>query len=127
MTLTELRWHIVALAQEGNFSRAAESRSRASPPSVSPLHAWKMNLACSCSSAARGFVSPSTVGARVVEQAQVALREAEKVRQVAMRGRDQLDGPLRLGSSIPSGLTCCRSSSTRSRWWRPTCRWPSRT
>ena len=96
MTLTELRY-IVALAQEGNFSRAAESCSVSQPTLSVAIARLEDELGVQLFERGKGFVSPSTVGARVVEQAQVALREAEKVRQVAMRGRDQLDGPLRLG------------------------------
>ena len=96
MTLTELRY-IVALAQEGNFSRAAESCSVSQPTLSVAIARLEDEFGVQLFERGKGFVSPSTVGVRVVEQAQVALREAEKVRQVAMRGRDQLDGPLRLG------------------------------
>lgn len=96
MTLTELRY-IVALAQEGNFSRAAESCSVSQPTLSVAIARLEDELGVQLFERGKGFVSPSAVGARVVEQAQQALREAEKVRQVAMQGRDQLDGPLRLG------------------------------
>lgn len=96
MTLTELRY-IVALAQEGNFSRAAE-RCSVSQPSLSVAIArLEDELGVHLFERGKGFVSPSAVGRKVVEQAQLALNEAEKVRQIAMYGRNQLDGPLRLG------------------------------
>ncbi len=96
MTLTELRY-IVALAQEGNFSRAAERCSVSQPTLSVAIARLEDELGVQLFERGKGFVSPSAVGGRVVEQAQLALLEAEKVRQVAMRGRDQLDGPLRLG------------------------------
>ncbi|MBU3698267.1 hydrogen peroxide-inducible genes activator [Dechloromonas sp.] len=96
MTLTEFRY-IVALAQEGNFSRAAE-RCAVSQPSLSVAIArLEEELGVLLFERGKGFVSPTAVGLRVVEQARLALHEAERVRQIALQGRNQLDGPLRLG------------------------------
>lgn len=96
MTLTELRY-IVALAQEGNFSRAAERCSVSQPTLSVAIARLEDELGVQLFERGKGFVSASAVGERVVEQAQLALKEAEKVRQIAMCGRDQLEGPLRLG------------------------------
>lgn len=96
MTLTELRY-IVALAQEGNFSRAAEYCSVSQPTLSVAIARLEDELGVQLFERGKGFVSPSAVGRRVVEQAQLALNAAEKVRQVANYGRDQLAGPLRLG------------------------------
>lgn len=96
MTLTELRY-IVALAQEGNFSRAAERCSVSQPTLSVSIARLEDEFGVQLFERGKGFVSPSAVGQRVVEQAQQAIAEADKVRQIAMRGRDQLEGPLRLG------------------------------
>ena len=96
MTLTELRY-IVALAQEGNFSRAAERCSVSQPTLSVAIARLEDELGVQLFERGKGFVSPSAVGSRVIEQARLALEEAEKVRQIALQGRDQLDGPLRLG------------------------------
>lgn len=96
MTLTEFRY-IVALSQEGNFSRAAERCSVSQPTLSVAIARLEDELGVQLFERGKGFVSPSAVGLRVVEQAQLALREAEKVKQIAMCGRDQLEGPLRLG------------------------------
>ena len=96
MTLTELRY-IVALAHEGNFSRAAERCSVSQPTLSVAIARLEDELGVQLFERGKGFVSPSAVGLRVVEQAQLALAESEKVRQIALQGRDQLDGPLRLG------------------------------
>ncbi|MBU1362555.1 MAG: hydrogen peroxide-inducible genes activator [Gammaproteobacteria bacterium] len=96
MTLTELRY-IVALAQEGNFSRAAEFCSVSQPTLSVAIARLEDEFGVQLFERGKGFVSPSAVGHKVVEQAKRALGEAEKVRQVAMLGRDQLEGPLRLG------------------------------
>jgi LysR family transcriptional regulator, hydrogen peroxide-inducible genes activator len=96
MTLTELRY-IVALAHEGNFSRAAERCSVSQPTLSVAIARLEDKLGVQLFERGKGFVSPSTVGERVVAQAEIALREAEKVRLIAQQGRDPLDGPLRLG------------------------------
>lgn len=96
MTLTELRY-IVALAQDGSFSRAAERCSVSQPTLSVAIARLEDELGVQLFERGKGFVSPSAVGLKVVEQAQLALQEAEKVRQIAMCGRDQLEGPLRLG------------------------------
>ena len=96
MTLTELRY-IVALAQEGNFSRAAEHCSVSQPTLSVAIARLEDELGVHLFERGKGFVSPSVIGTRVVEQAKLALREAEKVRQIANLGRSQIEGPLRLG------------------------------
>lgn len=96
MTLTELRY-IVALAQDGNFSRAAERCSVSQPTLSVAIARLEDELGVQLFERGKGFVSPSAVGIRVVEQAQRALEEAEQVRQIVMWGRNQLQGPLRLG------------------------------
>ena len=96
MTLTELRY-IVALSQEGNFSRAAERCSVSQPTLSVAIARLEDELGVQLFERGKGFVSPSLIGRRIVEQAQLALREADKVRQIALCGRDQLAGPLRLG------------------------------
>lgn len=96
MTLTELRYAI-ALAQEGNFSRAAE-RCSVSQPSLSVAIArLEDELGVPLFERGKGFVGLTPAGEQVVAQARVAVREAEKVLAVAQAGRDPLDGPLRLG------------------------------
>lgn len=96
MTLTELRY-IIALAQERNFSRAAE-RCSVSQPSLSVAIArLEDELGVALFERGKGFVGLTAVGERVIAQAQLALLEADKVRQIATSGRDQLEGPLRLG------------------------------
>ncbi|WP_415032944.1 hydrogen peroxide-inducible genes activator [Azonexus sp.] len=96
MTLTELRY-IVALAQENNFSRAAERCSVSQPTLSVAIARLEDELGVQLFERGKGFVSPSLVGSQLVAQAQTALDEVEKIRQIALRGRDQLEGPLRLG------------------------------
>jgi len=96
MTLVELRY-IVALATEGNFSRAAD-RCAVSQPSLSVAIARiEDELGVQLFERTKGHIAPTDVGLKVIEQARHALDEADKIRQIARYGRDQLSGPLRLG------------------------------
>jgi len=96
MTLTEFRY-IVALAQEGSFSRAA-ARCFVSQPTLSVAIArLEDELGVRLFERGKGFVSPTAVGLRVVAQARRALAEADRVREIAASDHDQLDGVLRLG------------------------------
>ena len=58
MTLTELRY-IVALAQEGNFSRAAESCSVSQPTLSVAIARLEDELGVQLFERGKGFVSPS--------------------------------------------------------------------
>lgn len=99
MTLVELRY-VVALAAEGSFSRAAK-RCEVSQPSLSLAVArLEKTLGVQIferAKAGKGLVRPTNVGAELVRQAQVTLREAEKIREIALHGRDELAGPLHVG------------------------------
>lgn len=96
MTLTELRY-IVALAQEGSFSRAAERCFVTQPALSVAIARLEDELGVRLFERGKGFVSPTTVGERVVAQAQRAVRESDKVREIALLGHGELEGPLRLG------------------------------
>ena len=99
MTLVELRY-VVALAAEGSFSKAA-ARCEVSQPTLSLAVArLEKDLGVPLFERAKtgkGAVTPTGVGAEIVRQAHTALREAERIREIARHGHDQLDGPLRLG------------------------------
>lgn len=96
MTLTEFRY-IIALGQERNFSRAAE-RCAVSQPSLSvAISRLEEELGVLLFERGKGQVTPTLVGEQVIEQARRALHEAEEVRNIALRGRNPLEGELRLG------------------------------
>ncbi|HET7775725.1 MAG TPA: hydrogen peroxide-inducible genes activator [Azospira sp.] len=96
MTLTELRY-IVALAQEGKFSRAAERCSVSQPTLSVAIQRLEEDLGVILFERGKGQVSVTDVGEQVVAQAAIALEEADRVRHIAHRGRNQLDGGLKLG------------------------------
>lgn len=96
MTLTEFRY-IVALAQEGSFSRAAERCFVAQPTLSVAIARLEDELGVKLFERGKGSVRPTQVGLRVVEQARRALEESDKVRRIASDAHDPLDGVLRLG------------------------------
>lgn len=96
MKLNELRY-VVALAKEGNFSRAAESCGVSQPTLSVAIARIEEELGVQLFERGKNFVSPSDAGYKVVEQARVVLEELDKVKQLAQSGKDQLEGPLRLG------------------------------
>ncbi len=102
MTLTELRY-IVALAQQRNFGRAAESCFVSQPTLSVAIKKLEDELGVELFERSKHEVSLTRVGERIVEQAQRVLEEAAAIKQLAEDGRDQLLGPLRLGAIYTIG------------------------
>lgn len=96
MKLSELRY-LVALANEGNFSRAAQACSVSQPTLSMAIARLEDELGVHLFERGKGFVSPTAVGTKVIEQAKTTLDEASKIPQIAQEGRNPLQGPLRLG------------------------------
>ena len=82
MTLTELRY-LVALAQEGSFSRAAEVCAVSQPTLSQSIARLESELGIPLFERGIGFVSPSEAGARIVAQARVVMDEVAKVKTLA--------------------------------------------
>lgn len=96
MTLNELRY-IVAVAQERNFRRAAE-RVFVSQPALSlAIQKLEEELGIRIFERNKTEVTVTHVGEQVVAQAQRALEETERIREIAGYGKNQLAGPLKLG------------------------------
>ena len=96
MKLTALRY-LVAFADEGSFSRAAE-RCHISQPTLSvALQNLEAELGVVLIERAKGHVGLTELGRQVTAQARRALDETERVELIAQRGRDPLRGKFRLG------------------------------
>lgn len=96
MTLNELRY-IVAVAQERNFRRAAEKTFISQPALSLAIQKLEEELNVRIFERGKSEVGITEVGLRIIEQAQRALEEVERIRELAMDGKDQLSGTLRLG------------------------------
>lgn len=96
MKLTSLRY-LVAFADEGSISRAAE-RCHVSQPTLSvALQNLETELGAALIERSKGHVALTDLGYQVVAQARKALDEAKRVRLVAQFGQDPLQGEFRLG------------------------------
>jgi LysR family transcriptional regulator, hydrogen peroxide-inducible genes activator len=96
MTLNELRY-IVAVAQERNFRRAAEKAFISQPALSLAIQKLEEELGVRIFERGKNEVTVTPVGSGIVEQAQRALEEVGRIRELARQGEDQLAGTLRLG------------------------------
>ncbi len=96
MTLTELRY-IVAVAQERHFGRAA-ARCFITQPALSlAIQKLEEELGAVLFERRKNEITLTPIGEKIVHQAQRVLEEADQLKAIAVQGKDQLAGPLRLG------------------------------
>lgn len=96
MTLTELRY-IVAVAREHHFGRAAAACFVSQPTLSVAIKKLEEQLNVTIFERHKHDVKITPVGARIVEQAQRVLEEADKIKQLANEAEDELSGQLKLG------------------------------
>jgi LysR family hydrogen peroxide-inducible transcriptional activator len=99
MTLTELRY-IVALAQEQHFGRAAE-RCHVSQPTLSIAVKKLEEELGVLFERGKTRILPTPLGGKIVAMASRVLEQAAAIKDVAEAGKDQLEGPIALGT-LPS-------------------------
>lgn len=102
MTLSELRY-IVAVAQEKNFRRAAEQAFVSQPALSLAIQKLEEELGVQIFERSRTEVSLTKIGEKIVAQAQRVLEEAALIREIASQGKDQLIGPLKVGTIYTTG------------------------
>ncbi|MGI8739309.1 MAG: LysR substrate-binding domain-containing protein [Gammaproteobacteria bacterium] len=96
MTLQELRY-IVALADEGHFSHAAEVCHVGQPTLSTQIKKLEDLLGVILFDRSQRRVAPTAIGEQIVSRARVALQEIDKIRELVINGRDLMSGVLRLG------------------------------
>jgi len=96
MTLTELRY-IVAVAREKHFGRAAEACFVSQPTLSVAIKKLEEELDLKIFERGGSEVSVTPLGDAIVRQAQAVLEQAAAIKEIAKRGKDPLNGPLRLG------------------------------
>jgi len=96
MTLTELRY-IVALAQEQHFGRAAE-RCHVSQPTLSIAVKKLEEELGVLFERGKQKILPTPLGEKIVAMAGRVLEQAAAIKDVADADRDQLEGPIALGT-----------------------------
>jgi LysR family transcriptional regulator, hydrogen peroxide-inducible genes activator len=96
MTLTELRY-IVSLAQEQHFGRAAE-RCHVSQPTLSIAVKKLEEELGVLFERGKQKILPTPLGEKIVAMAGRVLEQAAAIKDVADADRDQLEGPIALGT-----------------------------
>ena len=96
MTLNELRY-IVAVARERNFRRAAEKAFISQPALSLAIQKLEDELALKLFERGKNGITITPIGLQIIEQAQRALEEVERIREIAAQGQNQLATPLRIG------------------------------
>lgn len=96
MTLQELRY-LVALANKGHFVRAAEACNVSQPTLSTQLKKLEDYLGVTLFERNKHQMRPTPIGLEIIEHARIALEVVEQIREVARRGLDPMNGPLRLG------------------------------
>lgn len=102
MTLTDLRY-IVALARERHFGRAAKACFVSQPTLSVAVKKLEEELGVAIFERAPQDVTLTPPGRLIVEQAARVLEAADELKRLAGQGRDQLDGPIRLGAIYTIG------------------------
>lgn len=95
-SLTQLAY-LVAVARHGSFSRAAAACHVTQPTLSTQLRKLEDELGVVLLDRSRQPVVPTDVGAQVVEQARVVLREAGRFAEIVAAARGVVEGELRLG------------------------------
>jgi LysR family transcriptional regulator, hydrogen peroxide-inducible genes activator len=96
MTLTELRY-IVAVARERHFGRAAEACFVSQPTLSVAIKKLEDELDVKIFERGSSEVSVTPLGDAIVRQAQAVIEQAQAIKEIAKRGKDPLNGALKLG------------------------------
>lgn len=96
MTLNELRL-ITVLARIKNFKKAAEACYITQPALSLAVKKLEDELGVLLFERNRKEINLTAIGELVVEQATKVIEEAERVKEIAKHGRNQLAGPLKFG------------------------------
>lgn len=96
MTLTELKY-IVAVAREKHFGRAADACFVSQPTLSVAIKKLEEELDVKLFERSANEVAVTDLGEEIVRQAQSVLEQAANIKEIAKRGKNPLDGPLKLG------------------------------
>ena len=102
MTLTELRY-VVAVSRELHFGNAAASCFVSQPTLSVAIKKLEDELGVDIFERHKHDVTVTTLGKRIVEQAQQTLEQSNIIKQIAEEGLDQLKGELRIGAIYTIG------------------------
>ena len=96
MTLQQMEY-IVALNKHRHFVLAAEACGVTQPTLSAMIQKLEEELQVKIFNRDRNNISPTSVGAKIIKQAQVALNEARRVREVVADEAETMSGSVRIG------------------------------
>lgn len=102
MTLVQLR-HLVALAQAGSFSKAAQAQFVTQPALSRSIRALEDELGAALFDRIGRRIEPTPFGRETLERAQRLLADADELHGSGRRVREALTGVLRLGMGSGPG------------------------
>lgn len=102
MTLTELRY-AVTIAQEKHFGRAAKTCHVSQPTLSAAINKLEADLGISIFERDRNAVRVTGIGKEIIAQAQRAIDEVGRIRDIAHGGKSQLTTPLKVGAIYTVG------------------------
>lgn len=100
MTLTEIRY-LVALDQERHFGRAAEACHVSQPTLSIAVKKLEQSLGTELFERTKKGARPTPLGEQIAAKAREVLARTAELEDLVLAGRDQLSGPLAVGT-IPS-------------------------
>ncbi|MDG1097418.1 MAG: hydrogen peroxide-inducible genes activator [Methylophilaceae bacterium] len=96
MTLNELKF-VVAVAQERSFRRAAEKCFVTQPALSLGIKKLEEELDVIIFERSRSEVTPTEIGAQLIEQANIVLEQSNRLKEMAKLGNNPLEGMFKLG------------------------------
>ncbi len=96
MTLQQMEY-IVALNKHRHFVLAAEACGVTQPTLSAMIQKLEEELQVKIFNRDRNNISPTSVGAKIIKQAQVALNEARRVKEVVADEAETMSGSVRIG------------------------------
>lgn len=96
MTLIELKF-VLAVAKERNFGRAAEKCFVTQPALSLGIKKLEDELGVKLFERNRNEVTPTEIGSQIIEQANIVLEQAARIKELASIGNDPLNGQFKLG------------------------------
>lgn len=102
MTLTELKY-IIAVAHERHFGRAAAACHVSQPTLSVAVKKLEEELGVALFERRANEIMLTPIGEQIVEQAQQVIEGADAIKLTARQGKNQLEGPIRLGAIYTIG------------------------
>lgn len=102
MTLTELRY-IITLAQEKHFGKAAKICHVSQPTLSVAIHKVESELGITIFERDHNQVRITSLGQKIVAQAQCTLDAAQEIKDIAEGGKSQLTTPFKIGAIFTVG------------------------